>query len=277
MISKFSVCSPTDYRYFVRDLGQFLSAEAYVRYLGTVERALAETLVKHGVCPARVAVEVAKATSSITARDVEEEEKRVKHDVRALVNVIQRKVSDVSRPYVHLSATSYDIVDTARALMYKSAIESIVIPDMVVLEKVWIDLARRESHEVQIGRTHGQFAEPITFGFAVAQYVNRWGNRVLEVKRSAERLVGKFSGAVGAYNATSAVSIQPENTRSPSVKCLNHDINGCYPHHESSRLKERVNETETAKATKACHKFSQSLSDRMLLTPISEIDSMVHG
>jgi len=210
LISKFSVCSPTDYRYFVKDLDRYLSEEAYVRYKAIVERALAETLAKHGICPPSVAREIAKATGSVTAREVEEEEKRVKHDVRALVNVIQRKVGDQARPYVHLTATSYDIIDTANALRYRQAAESIIIRDMVTLEKIWIELARREKDEAQIGRTHGQFAEPITFGFAIAQYVNRWGNRILELKESARRLVGKFSGAVGAYNALSLFAFDPE-------------------------------------------------------------------
>ena len=210
MIPKFGVCSPTDYRYSVKDLDRFLSAEAYVKYKAIVERALAETLAKCGICPPNAAKEIAKATESITAREVEEEEERVKHDIRALVNVIQRKVSTEARPYVHLTATSYDIVDTANALRYKQATESTIISDMVALEKIWIELARRGKEEAQIGRTHGQFAEPITFGFAMAQYVNRWGNRILELKKSASRLVGKFSGAVGAYNSLSLLVSNPE-------------------------------------------------------------------
>ncbi len=209
MISKFSTCSPTDYRYSVKDLEQYLSAEASVRYQAIVEKALAEALASHGICSSIIAAEIAKAADSVTAAEVENEEKRVKHDVRALVNVIQRKVSDAAKPYVHLGATSYDIVDTARALRYRKAVESVIVPDMVMLEKTWIELARRERDQVQIGRTHGQFAEPITFGFSVAQYVDRWGSRILELARSMGELAGKFSGAVGAHNALSLLIDNP--------------------------------------------------------------------
>ncbi len=210
MIPKFSVCSPTDSRYSVRELDRYLSAEAFVKYKAMVEKALAEALAKRGVCPANAAKEIAVASDSVTATEVAKEEGRVIHDIRALVNVIQRKVSDQAKPYVHLTATSYDIVDTANALRYKRAVESVIIPDMVKLEKIWIELARRERDTIQIGRTHGQFAEPITFGFALAQYVNRWGNRILKLKESSQTFVGKFSGAVGAYNASSLFISDPE-------------------------------------------------------------------
>lgn len=220
MISKFSVCSPTSSRYSVKELDRYLSAEAYVRYKAVVEKALVETLAKRGICSHGVAKEIAAAIDSVTAQEVEEEERRVVHDIRALVNVIQRKISDQAKPYVHMSATSYDIVDTANALRYKQAVESVIIPDMVKVEKIWIELAGREKDEVQIGRTHGQFAEPITFGFAVAQYVNRWGNRILALRESARKLVGKFSGAVGAYNASSLLISDPEQFENEILSSL---------------------------------------------------------
>jgi len=210
LISRFSVCSPTDSRYLVKELNRYLSVEAFVRYKASVEKALVETLAKRGICPKDVAREIAAAADSVTAQEVAEEERRVIHDIRALVNVIRSKVSDQAKPYVHLTATSYDIVDTANMLRYRQAVESVIIPDMVKLERIWIELARRERDTVQIGRTHGLFAEPITFGFALAQYVNRWGNRILELKESSQSLVGKFSGAVGAYNASSLFIKDPE-------------------------------------------------------------------
>lgn len=194
----------------MKELNPYLSAEAYVKYKAEIEKLLAKTLAKHGVCPLGVVEEIAAAVDTVTAKEVAEEEKLVKHDIRALVNVIQHKVSDRAKPYVHLAATSYDIVDTANTLRYKKAVEAVIIPDMIRLEKAFIELAKRWRDEPQIGRTHGQFAVPITFGFAMAQYVNRWGDRILKVKESTRRLVGKFSGAVGAYNASSLLIPDPE-------------------------------------------------------------------
>jgi adenylosuccinate lyase len=206
----FSAFSPTDYRYAVDELRDYLSEEAFEEYKAKIEAAVARVFEKKGILSKELCDEIVEAASTINAGEVYEEEKRTKHDIRALVNVIRSKVSDEAKPFVHLSATSYDVVDTANALRYKDAVMKVIIPDMLELERTWIALAQREKDTLQIGRTHGQHAEPITFGFAIAQYVNRWGSQILSVKEASENLVGKFSGAVGAYNATSLISDDPE-------------------------------------------------------------------
>ena len=202
--------SPTDFRYAVEDLRKYLSEEAYIRYKARVEAALARAFLRRGLIDEKICEEIEKACREVTAAEVYEEERRIKHDIRALVNVIRRKVSDAAKPFVHLTATSYDIVDTANALRLRDATLNVVLPDMLALEHCWIQLARRERATLQIGRTHGQHAEPITFGFAIALYVERWGTRILKLKEAAENLVGKFSGAVGAYNAASLLFDDPE-------------------------------------------------------------------
>ncbi len=206
----FSAFSPTDYRYAVEDLRAYLSDEAYVRYKAKVEVALAEVFANRGLLTRELCDEIAAAAADLTAEEVDEEEQKTKHDIRALVNVLQRRVSKEARPFVHLGATSYDVVDTANALRYKDAVLKVIIPDMLALERTLIELAWREKDTLQIGRTHGQHAEPITFGFALAQYVNRWGSQILKTGGAAEELIGKFSGAVGAYNATSVLVDDPE-------------------------------------------------------------------
>jgi len=219
-LSTFNLFSPTDYRYSVRALEPYLSEEAYVKYKARVEGALAKALANRGLFSSKIADEIVQAASGVTAKVVYEEERRIKHDVRALVNVIRKKVSAEAKGWVHVTATSYDIVDTAKALMYREAAEKVILPDMVTLEKAWMALARREKDILQIGRTHGQHAEPITFGFALAQYVNRWGDRILKVKEASDNLVGKFSGAVGAYNASSLFFDDPEGFERELLKEL---------------------------------------------------------
>jgi adenylosuccinate lyase len=206
----FTLFSPTDYRYAVEDLRVYLSDEAYVTYKAKVELALVRVFATRGLLKRELCEEIVAATKAVTAAEVYEEEQKTKHDIRALVNVIRSRVSDEAKPFVHLGATSYDIVDTANALRYRDAMLNVIITDMLALEKVWIKLARREKDTLQIGRTHGQHAEPITFGFALAQYVNRWGSSIERVKEASENLVGKISGAVGAYNATSLLVDDPE-------------------------------------------------------------------
>ncbi len=220
MVSRYSLFSPTDYRYSVGDLQAYLSEEAYVHYKAKVEAALAEILARKGICSKSIASEIAEAAEKVTAKEVYAEEDRIKHDIRALVNVIRSKVSEEAKPFVHASATSYDIVDTANVLRYKDATRNVLIPDMLRLEKAFIDLASREKATIQIGRTHGQHAEPITFGFAIAQYVSRWGKRIIKLGDSADNLEAKFSGAVGAYNASSLFFSNPEEFETDVLQLL---------------------------------------------------------
>lgn len=201
--------SPTDFRYAVDDLKSILSEEAYVKYKARVEAALSKQLAKTGICSEKVAFEIARACEEVEAKEVYAEEARIKHDIRALVNVIRERVSDNSKPYVHLTATSYDIVDTANALRLKDAVLKVIIPDLVKLERALIEISMKYRDCVQIGRTHGQHAEPITFGFFVSYYVSRLGQRILKIASAAESLSGKFAGAVGVYGPLSLVLRNP--------------------------------------------------------------------
>ncbi len=205
----FDNISPLDYRYYGRDsnikslLQPYLSENARIRYQCRVEAALGRALAKKGLCSAKIAEEIGKACECVTAEEVYAGEDQIKHDVRALANAIRDKVGDEAKPFVHFGATSYDIVDTANALRYKEATEKALVPELKALERTWIELALREKSTLQIGRTHGQHAEPITFGFAISNYVSRLGSRIQQLESCKEKLVGKFSGAVGAYNSSS--------------------------------------------------------------------------
>jgi adenylosuccinate lyase len=206
----FDLFSPTDYRYFVGDLLPYLSEEGYIKYKAKVEAALAIQLSREGICTKSVAREISRACKEVSAKEVYLEEMRIKHDIRALANVIRRKVSNKSKPYVHLTATSYDIVDTANALRFKDALRNVVLPDLITLEQALIRISRLHSGSIQIGRTHGQHAEPITFGFFLSFYVSRLGKRILKIKEFSECLTGKFAGAVGVYGPLSLLVGNPE-------------------------------------------------------------------
>ena len=111
---------------------------------------------------------------------------------------------------MHLFATSADILDTASALRYKDLTRKVVLPDLIALERRLIQLARDHAETVQIGRTHGQHAEPITFGYALSLYVSRIGNRIEFIDAASRNLRGQFSGAVGAFNGLSMITEKPE-------------------------------------------------------------------
>ncbi len=207
---QFDNISPIDYRYWDKDVAKYLSENGFTRYKLLVELALVRVLNRRGICTKAAVKEVEAACNQITTAEVYKEEDRIRHDIRALVNCIRAKISDTAKPFVHMTATSYDIIDPANAARFRDVVQEVLIPSLVGLGKTLITTALREAETVQIGRTHGQHAVPITFGFALAGYVSRLGGSIEKLKLLAAELPGKFSGAVGAYNASSLFFDDPE-------------------------------------------------------------------
>jgi len=213
--SRFDAISPLDSRFYGGDpqlyaaLHPYLSEEGRVRAQAKAEAALARALAEEGIAPATVADAIAAAAERVGAAEVYAEEARIGHDVRALVNRIREQLPEDARRFVHLGATSMDVVDTANAWRYREAVERVVVPRLGLLASRLIALAEGEAETPQAGRTHGQHAVPITFGFAVAEYVSRLGGRIVFLRETARALPGKLSGAVGAYNAPALLARDP--------------------------------------------------------------------
>lgn len=205
--SRFDAVSPLDSRFYGGDqatydaLHPYLSAAAAIRYQARVEAALAAAMAEVGICDRAVATAIAGAADRVTPEAVAAEEAMTRHDVRALVNVIRDNVPDEAKRFVHLGATSYDIVDTANALRYRECVQKAIVPAVASAVARCIAIVEAEADTPQIGRTHGRHAEPVTFGFAMASYVSRLGDRIGRLEYFSRRLPGKLSGAVGAYNA----------------------------------------------------------------------------
>ncbi len=208
-MNPFDTASPLDARYYLADadffqrLHPYVSEAAQVKYLARVEGALAQVLADYGVCTRAQAAEIVQAGEQVKPEEVYEEERRIQHNIRALVNCIRRNITPGARPFVHLFATSADIMDTARAVCLQEVTRAVLIPDLAALIQKLIQMARAHADTAQMGRTHGQHAVPITFGFALALYVSRLGQRLEYIAGAATNLRGKFAGAVGAYNALS--------------------------------------------------------------------------
>ncbi len=199
---RFSNIDPLDSRYFDAEIAKHLSERTRIAYQAYVEAALAQTLADLGVCSSEDAQKIETAAWQVTAEQVYEEEKNTKHDIKALVNVIKKNSGEAAN-YVHFGATSNDIISTALSLQIRDAVNSLIVPRLKELLGTLIELTEKYADTPQIGRTHGQHAVPITFGFAVVEYVSRLGKSSTSLEVLSGKLVGKFSGAVGAYNALS--------------------------------------------------------------------------
>ena len=215
--SIFQNISPLDHRYSLSEKDVFdavsgwLSEEAAVRANLKAEAALvAAHLHTRGRLTEEARRLVDEAARAVTPREVYAEEEKTRHNVRALVNALKRKMPDEFKALVHLGATSVDILDTSLAYRMKGVCAGVVLPELRRLELCLCDFAEREAETPQAGRTHGQHAVPITLGFAMAEYVSRLGKSILEIERLSSGLRGKLAGAVGAYNALSMITADPE-------------------------------------------------------------------
>ena|SRR3989338_1400785 len=204
----FDLISPLDFRYKAKDkelqrkFEEIFSENGRIKYQALVELAFIKALHKKKIVSVKTVKEVEDAVKKVKTEEVYAREKVLKHDVRALVETIKSKMkTKESKRFVHLGMTSYDVVDTANALRFKKASEEILLPLMKDLMNELIKLSMRERKTVQIGRTHGQHAEPITFGLFIASHLDRLGISYNEIKRNKDYLRGKISGSVGAYNA----------------------------------------------------------------------------
>jgi adenylosuccinate lyase len=185
-------------RYGTSEMLRVFEEEARVQRLLDVEAALAIAHAEVGDIPRKDAEKIATMASTrhVKVDRVKAIEKEIKHDIASLVRALS-EVCGSSGAYVHLGATSYDIVDTANSMQLKDA-SDIIEEKLVNLKSVLQKKAAQYKDTVMIGRTHGQHALPITLGFKFAVWgyeVSRHISRLEECRNRV--LVGKMSGAVG--------------------------------------------------------------------------------
>lgn len=187
--------SPFEERYRT-DMNNILDDWNKIRRWMDVEVALARAHAELGHIPKGAPEKIAEAAKKVKRERVAEIEAEIHHDLMAMVRALTEQAGDAGK-YVHLGATSYDIEDTATALIFLEAIDALD-RRLGGLGSVLRELAIKHKKTVCVGRTHGQHAVPTTYGLKFAIYYQ-------ELLRNRERLaqarkrigVGKMSGATG--------------------------------------------------------------------------------
>ncbi len=172
--------------------------EARFQRMLDVEAALAWARGQLGEIPKEAAEEIERHATMkhVKLERIRQIEKVVAHETAALVEALS-EVSGKGGAYVHLGATSSDILDTALALQMKEGLE-IVQARLDRLEEGLIALSRKYRDTMVIGRTHGQHALPMTLGLKFAVWLREVARHIDRLNQCKERvLVGKLSGAVG--------------------------------------------------------------------------------
>ena len=184
-------------RYTRPEMGRIWSEDNRFRTWLAVEVAATETLAEAGMVP-KDAAKAIRERADFRLERIQEIEAEVRHDVIAFTTAVAEIVGPHAR-WFHYGLTSNDVVDTAQALLIKQASVNI-LEDLEKLAEVLKRRAWEFKDTPQIGRTHGIHAEPITFGFKLANWYSETQRNIERFKAAAEGMrVGKFSGAVGTF------------------------------------------------------------------------------
>ncbi|MDH5754639.1 MAG: adenylosuccinate lyase [Candidatus Bathyarchaeota archaeon] len=185
-------------RYGTPEMRRIFEEETRVQKMLDVEAALAWAHAEVGNIPKKDAEKIVAMASTkyVKLSRIKEIEREIIHDIASLVRAFAEACGP-SGAYIHLGATSSDIVDTATALQLKEALESIE-ERLKEFEKILIEKALQYKKTLMMGRTHGQHALPITLGFKFAVWMREISRHIQRLGQCKERvLVGKMSGAVG--------------------------------------------------------------------------------
>lgn len=168
-----------------------------------VEVALAQSQAELGLIPAEVVGDIAAACHS-DRLDFARLSADIAHAQHPFVPVLKQLEALAGEPaagYLHWGATTQNIFDTATALQMRQS-HRLIIEALNLLDTALADLAHKHRDTLQAGRTHGQHALPMTFGYKALGWLD-------EIRRARERLESRIGpsfvvmlgGAIGTFAA----------------------------------------------------------------------------
>jgi adenylosuccinate lyase len=184
-------------RYTRPEMGRIWSEENGFQKWLEVEILAAEAMVRMGKVP-KAAIARIRKKARFDVKRIRAIEAEVKHEIIAFLSSVAESIGDDAR-YLHMGMTSSDVMDTALAIQFKEA-SAIIEQDIRDLMSALRRQARRYKWTVQIGRTHGVHAEPITFGLKLALWYQEMARHLSRFEKAvADISVGQISGAVGTF------------------------------------------------------------------------------
>jgi adenylosuccinate lyase len=185
-------------RYSPPDLVQLWSPDRrYATWL-EVELAACEAMETAGIVPAGVAGRIRAQRLTLNADRIEEIERTTKHDVIAFLTHVEELAGADAR-WLHRGMTSSDVLDTSFAMLLRDAADEL-LKRMDSLLTALAAKARQHVKTPMIGRSHGIFAEPVTFGIVIAGHYAEMARGRDRLQRARDGIAfGKIAGAVGTY------------------------------------------------------------------------------
>lgn len=185
--------------YGTAEMRALFSDRAWLQFMLDIEAALARAQAKLGLVPVTVADAVAAAArvENLRLDHIAEGTRKIGFPVAAVVQELGRVAGKEAARYIHLGATTQDVVDTALVLQMRTAIDYLR-RDLIALARSLADKAKRYRDTPMAGRTHLQHAVPITFGLKCAVWAAPLVAHVERLDQAARRvLVVQFGGAAG--------------------------------------------------------------------------------
>lgn len=201
--------SPIDgrYRETTESISKYFSEYAFIKYRVIVEidwlKYFLKNILKEKENFSTQFAEIVENFDVKEAERVKELEKITNHDVKAIEYYVREKLVEVKlekfSSYVHFACTSEDINNIAYGKMISDFLKDMLFKD---IEELILTIKERSKELASIpmpSHTHGQIATPTTVGKELAVFVYRWESIFNLIKNI--KLKGKFSGAVGNFNA----------------------------------------------------------------------------
>ncbi len=185
-------------RYTTPEMGALWSDAARFEHMLQVEIAVLGALAEEGQVPPE-AVAAVEARAVVDIDRINEIEATTDHDVVAFVTQVAETVGEEGR-WIHFGLTSSDVVDTALALQCRAAAD-LILAALDETIAVVVTKAREHAETLQMGRTHGVHAEPLTFGLKLTTWAFELDRARTRLRAAADDLAtGKISGPVGTYS-----------------------------------------------------------------------------
>ena len=213
-LSALTAISPVDGRYFDKTnaLSTIFSEFGLIKYRVLIEvkwlQAMSENagileVPKFSDQAAQFLADIATNFSVEDAQAVKDIERTTNHDVKAVEYFLKDKIKDNTElnavtEFFHFACTSEDINNLSHALMLLEGREVVLEQMQNVLSLIGA-LAKDNASIPMLSRTHGQTASPTTVGKEMANFAYRLRRQIEHLQ--AVKIMGKFNGAVGNFNA----------------------------------------------------------------------------
>jgi adenylosuccinate lyase len=168
-----------------------------------VEASLARAQASLGIIPKEAAEAISRKANVelLDLKKYREMYQQTAHPMVAMLRLFTPIVEAGFGQYVHLGATTQDIMDTSTMFALKRA-HKVIHESLGRIELDLLNMAEQYADTMMAGRTHSVQALPITFGYKVAVWAREIRRNIQRLKECGARLfVAQLSGAVGTMAA----------------------------------------------------------------------------